>query len=204
MLQAQISVDHAGLAGNKSVARITTIGRDGPTLAEAQRVAKILRILQGSEDVLSENPWIQNIWFPSGDDHILCWPETWSTSSSLPSRSTPPVVAPSSNGNPVRHPLNQSQQTAVDTMLSPSNKDHIVVIQGPPGTGKTSVIARFVQTAIDAGQTGLWLVAQSNVAVKNIAEKLTNVGFLDWRLLVSKDFHFDWLLPFSSPQLMHS
>ncbi|XP_006459086.1 hypothetical protein AGABI2DRAFT_53060, partial [Agaricus bisporus var. bisporus H97] len=37
-----------------------------------------------------------------------------------------------------------------------------------------------------------WLVAQSNVAVKNIAEKLADLEFLDFKLLVSKDFHFDW------------
>ncbi|TFK33236.1 AAA domain-containing protein [Crucibulum laeve] len=38
----------------------------------------------------------------------------------------------------------------------------------------------------------LWLVAQSNVAVKNIAEKLAKEDFLDFKILVSKDFHFDW------------
>lgn len=38
----------------------------------------------------------------------------------------------------------------------------------------------------------IWIVAQSNVAVKNVAEKLADSEFLDFRLLVSKDFHFDW------------
>ncbi|KAG2074301.1 hypothetical protein BDR04DRAFT_1126904 [Suillus decipiens] len=38
----------------------------------------------------------------------------------------------------------------------------------------------------------VWLVAQSNVAVKNIAEKLDKVGFREFKLLVSKDFHHDW------------
>lgn len=37
-------------------------------------------------------------------------------------------------------------------------------------------------------------MAQSNVAVKNIAEKLMDIGFEDWRLLVSADFHFDWFV----------
>jgi hypothetical protein len=36
------------------------------------------------------------------------------------------------------------------------------------------------------------IVAQSNVAVKNVAEKLIRVGFNGFKLLVSKDFHFDW------------
>ncbi|KAG1821663.1 AAA domain-containing protein [Suillus subaureus] len=38
----------------------------------------------------------------------------------------------------------------------------------------------------------IWLVAHSNVAVKNIAEKLDKVGFREFKLLVSKDFHYDW------------
>ncbi|KAG1840498.1 AAA domain-containing protein [Suillus subalutaceus] len=38
----------------------------------------------------------------------------------------------------------------------------------------------------------IWLVAQSNVAVRNITEKLDKVGFRDFKLLVSKDFHHDW------------
>jgi hypothetical protein len=38
---------------------------------------------------------------------------------------------------------------------------------------------------------GVWIAAQSNVAVLNIAEKLlkSNVNF---RLVVSKEFHFEW------------
>jgi len=38
----------------------------------------------------------------------------------------------------------------------------------------------------------VWVIAQSNVAVKNVAEKLVESGFLDFKLLVSRDFHFDW------------
>ncbi|KAF9052499.1 P-loop containing nucleoside triphosphate hydrolase protein [Hymenopellis radicata] len=68
----------------------------------------------------------------------------------------------------------------------------VTVVQGPPGTGKTSVIAAYVQTALDLGHSGIWLIAQSNVAVKNIAEKLLKVGFTDWRLLVSNDFKEGW------------
>lgn len=68
----------------------------------------------------------------------------------------------------------------------------ITIIQGPPGTGKTSVIAFFVQMAVALGKSGIWLVAQSNVAVKNIAEKLSQVGFHDYRLLVSDSFIDDW------------
>ena len=77
-------------------------------------------------------------------------------------------------------------------MLSSEDDKRITLIQGPPGTGKTSVIAAFVQRAIRLNKDGIWLIAQSNVAVKNIAEKLMSVGFENWKLLVSKDFHHGW------------
>ncbi|KZT73690.1 hypothetical protein DAEQUDRAFT_637085, partial [Daedalea quercina L-15889] len=66
---------------------------------------------------------------------------------------------------------------------------------GPPGTGKTTVIAASVLELMSIPKEegrGIWLVAQSNVAVKNIAEKLADVDFLDFKILVSYDFHFDW------------
>jgi regulator of nonsense transcripts 1 len=49
-----------------------------------------------------------------------------------------------------------------------------------------------VQEAIRSGHPGLWLVAQSNVAVKNIAEKLAANDFMNFKLLVSQDFRFQW------------
>lgn len=58
-----------------------------------------------------------------------------------------------------------------------------------------SVISRFVEIATANPQyPGLWLVAQSNVAVKNIAEKLASIGYMNWKLLVSRDFIFDWYI----------
>ncbi|KAI6102412.1 hypothetical protein EV401DRAFT_2024227 [Pisolithus croceorrhizus] len=44
----------------------------------------------------------------------------------------------------------------------------------------------------DAGRRTVWIAAQSNVAVKNIAEKFANLDFYDFALLVSEEFHFDW------------
>ena len=65
--------------------------------------------------------------------------------------------------------------------------------QGPPGTGKTTVIAAAVHSMVtEHGSNTIWVIAQSNVAVKNVAEKLVDSGFVDFKLLVSKDFHFDW------------
>lgn len=54
------------------------------------------------------------------------------------------------------------------------------------------MIAAFVCSAVASGASGIWLMAHSNIAVKNIAEKLADVGFDNWRLLVSDEFHCDW------------
>jgi regulator of nonsense transcripts 1 len=182
---------------DKSITTLTSIGRDDPTTAEAQRGATVLRILQGTQKLLDESPWIRNIWFPS-DDGVMSWPNSPPTTSqqAVPSPSHTSGVSPC--GNQGRHNLNCSQQEAVNTMSSSMDSHCITIIQGPPGTGKTSVIAAFVQYAMEEVVGGIWLVAHSNVAVKNIAEKLMDVGFLDWKLLVSKDFHFQWYVYYVS------
>ncbi|KAI6157048.1 AAA domain-containing protein, partial [Pisolithus tinctorius] len=38
----------------------------------------------------------------------------------------------------------------------------------------------------------IWIAAQSNVAVKNVAEKFDKIKFYDFKLLVSVEFHFGW------------
>lgn len=42
--------------------------------------------------------------------------------------------------------------------------------------------------------SAVWLVAQSNVAVKNIAEKLLKVKVAEgqWKIIVSDEFHDHW------------
>lgn len=84
--------------------------------------------------------------------------------------------------------LNASQAAAVRAILSRGDKERVVVVQGPPGTGKTTVIAAAVMSILSAAEDverTVWVVAQSNVAVKNIAEKLADVD-VDFTLLVSK------------------
>ncbi|KAJ7888888.1 hypothetical protein B0H14DRAFT_2562042 [Mycena olivaceomarginata] len=49
----------------------------------------------------------------------------------------------------------------------------------PPGTGKTKIISAAAAVWEDDGSPA-WIVAQSNVAVKNIAEKLAQLKFLVW------------------------
>ncbi|KAJ7773413.1 hypothetical protein B0H16DRAFT_1304711 [Mycena metata] len=151
--------------------KITTIGKEPLTEGERQRVNITLEALQGTSTI-ADKPFFQAIWLPQ---ETPSWSE-WSTI-------RVPVF--------FTRPLNDSQTQAVEAIVSP---EPITIIQGPPGTGKTTVIAAAVMSislSFARGRT-VWLVAQSNVAVKNIAEKLASVDFLDFKLLVSKDFHYDW------------
>jgi|SRR5712672_1493501 len=168
-----VEVEH-NLDG-KNIVSITTYGKDGPTRAEQDRNLSLLSMLQGTL-TLFDNHWMKALWQPS---QPVDWPDSFSSPDS-------PTIEIKQHPDA---PLNNSQMSAITSMLSSSP---ISLVQGPPGTGKTTVIATYVISAIQAGQRGIWLMAQSNVAVKNIAEKLAKVGFFDFKLLVSQNFHFEW------------
>lgn len=163
----------------KQVLDIITTSPGDFTQADLKRDAYILRVLQ-NEDSISDNPFLQLIW-PEDTQTTLEWPSSFLTFDTVPSLIMDPAL-----------PLNNSQQTAVLHMLKMDNDHRMTIIQGPPGTGKTTVIGTYVQSATTAGATGIWLVAQSNVAVMNIGIKLIKCGFQNFRLLVSRDFHQDW------------
>ncbi|PPR00901.1 hypothetical protein CVT24_000386 [Panaeolus cyanescens] len=165
------------------VVSLRSVGRDDPTSAELNRDITVLKML--SDPSTFENAWIRNVWYTH---QKISW-KKW----------RPPIARRDQPHDPdadllsLLGRLNASQTAAVDAMLDPKPKQSLVVIQGPPGTGKTSVISAFVSFAVNSfEQSGIWLVAQSNVAVKNIAEKLVAIGFRNWKLLVSKDFHLGW------------
>ncbi|EGN94828.1 hypothetical protein SERLA73DRAFT_187894, partial [Serpula lacrymans var. lacrymans S7.3] len=61
---------------------------------------------------------------------------------------------------------------------------------GPPGTGKTTTISTAVKIRAERGEM-IWIVAQSNIAVKNLAESLCKHD-VDFRLVVSKEFYVEW------------
>ena len=61
---------------------------------------------------------------------------------------------------------------------------------GPPGTGKTTTIAAAT-SRWDLGKNPAWIIAQSNVAVKNIAEALFKRQ-IDFKVLVSVEFYHEW------------
>ena len=165
----------------KPVESVTIRGRADHTAAEKKKGQVLLQMLQGDSSVWEDNPWMQMIYSPSDE---FSWPSHFAST-------TPHDIKP--DLSTLAYPLNPSQITSVKTMLSTADDHRLCLIQGPPGTGKTTVIASYVHFATCERRKGIWLVAQSNVAVKNIAEKLFNVGFMDWKLIVSKDFQFEWL-----------
>jgi hypothetical protein len=178
------------------VTSITSEGDLHTTNAEVANEEYILHILQNKQTLLN-NPWSKSIY---GNAEDVKWPPLPSKPAYLP----PPILV-----DPER-PLNASQENVVTSMLSSPASNQILIVQGPPGTGKvridlvsvhdpsdppvqTSVIAAYVNSATDAGQKGIWLIAQSNIAVKNIAEKLLKTQFTNFKILVSRDFHEGWL-----------
>ncbi|CAA7266962.1 unnamed protein product [Cyclocybe aegerita] len=174
--QAMISLKGT-LEQNARLHSVETIGRSPPTLAEALKTTVLLHALQ-RQISFSNHPFIQTMWESKGG---ISW------------RKTEKLRTPAPLYYPPRG-LNASQEKAVNAILSDKEKSRVVLIQGPPGTGKTTVIAAAVTSITSSSdqENTLWLVAQSNVAVKNIAEKLASVDFLDFKILVAKEFHFDW------------
>ncbi|KAG8213318.1 P-loop containing nucleoside triphosphate hydrolase protein [Butyriboletus roseoflavus] len=172
-----------GLLAGKLVGTITLMGREDPTATEVKRAQVVLMILQGiiSPDGADFNPWIHKIYLNPGEDFV--WPAEWSQPAPSPVKL---------NLDMIPRPLNDSQAKAIRCMLDQTDCSRATIIQGPPGTGKTTVIASYVLTAVSAGRSGIWLIAQSNIAVKNIAEKLADFGLTDWKLLVAEEFFAVW------------
>ncbi|KAF7374796.1 Regulator of nonsense transcripts 1 [Mycena sanguinolenta] len=171
-----------GLAaeGKTETIRVTTVGREGPTRAEVQRANIVRETLQGRCDILAQ-PFFHALWLAgAGNDPWPKWTKTVSYSDVG-------LYFPQAK-------LNGSQRVAVRAILSNADEERVTLVQGPPGTGKTTVIAAAVSSILSSAydvERTVWVVAQSNVAVKNIAEKLADVD-CDFTLLVSKDFHYDW------------
>ncbi|KAJ6513133.1 hypothetical protein C8R45DRAFT_812095 [Mycena sanguinolenta] len=160
--------------GETESIRVTTVGRGGPTRAEMQRVNIVRETLQGRCDILAQ-PFFHALWLAgTGNEQ---WPK-WMKAASY---SDVGLYFPQAK-------LNGSQRTAVRAILSNADEERVTLVQGPPGTGKTTVIAAVVNSILSSAydvERTVWVVAQSNVAVKNIAEKLADVN-CDFTLLVSK------------------
>jgi regulator of nonsense transcripts 1 len=89
--------------------------------------------------------------------------------------------------------LNQSQKNAIANCLTKT--PFMNVIHGPPGTGKTTVISNFIKIwDLKVRRVGEQAIctARSNIAVKNIAESFVKNGFLNFAILVSDEFYWEW------------
>ncbi|KAA1467653.1 P-loop containing nucleoside triphosphate hydrolase protein [Dentipellis sp. KUC8613] len=153
---------------------ITTIGKDPLTSAQKLRQEVVSLAFHGKTS-LKTLPFFSTIWSQATVSSV-----------SAPLPPLPPAPSICYSG-----PLNGSQEMAVHSIVSPAIR--ATKADGPPGSGKTTVIAAAVNSMSCADpERGIWLLAQSNVAVKNIAEKLAQTGFLKFRLIVSENFHFQW------------
>jgi hypothetical protein len=187
--KAHIDVKGAINSSGKIIS-VTTIGQQDLTSAESWREDVVLKAIQGDVK-LTNNPFFCSIWAPSLG---ISWPPPVQDGSTKLPVSSPLIYYPGGT-------LNASQDIAVERICSEADQDRIVLIQGPPGTGKTTVIAASVLSIMEYGdkERTIWLVAHSNVAVKNIAEKLDKVGFREFKLLVSHGFHYGWCVAFCTP-----
>lgn len=167
-----------GSLDDMKIHSVTTVGRDDRTPAESLRDEVLLNALQGTSSILN-HPFAQELWVADTSPDWGSVPKPFRTDGIE-------ICSPSID-------LNASQETALGAILSNEDSQRVVLIQGPPGTGKTGVIASAVASVMNAAPSHtLWLLAQSNVAVKNIAEKLASIDFFNFKVLVSKDFHCEW------------
>lgn len=169
----------SGSLGTSGIKSIYTVGKEDHTMAEQDRMVVILSVLQGRSRFF-DTPVVEAVFL----------------STPRKPQQHRREVRPVAISGKIK--LNPSQKDAIDMILSTHEDDKIGVVHGPPGTGKTTVIATAVFNLASCAPigpkaaAGIWLVAQSNVAVKNIAEKLASVDFLNFKIIVSKDFHYDW------------
>jgi len=157
-----------------SIASISTVGKDSLTWSERHKEKFLVLALEKKLKITTLKSF-RAIWFPS-----------------VRATARPRAIPEGA----ISKPLNNSQKQAVLAVLrEPLARDvDVQIIVGPPGSGvwiavtlrltshnlhsfsgKTSVIGASVQaiTAISTSEKPrfVWLAAQSNVAVKNIARK---------------------------------
>ncbi|KAF8064440.1 P-loop containing nucleoside triphosphate hydrolase protein [Lyophyllum atratum] len=160
------NIRFTGQALSGTLQKVRVVGRPELTNSEKAREELLLLLLQGKASL--HRPFIRKLWFPSRKDR-------------LPAEDVELIDIPG---------LNPSQERVASRMISADMITNYVTILGPPGTGKTTTIA--AAAAIwDRQRLPTWIVAHSNVAVKNIAETLYKKQ-VDFKILVAQEFHFEW------------
>lgn len=156
-----------------SLQSVKVIGRQELTNSEKARDELILLLLQGQK-TLRNSPFIRSVWFPR-------WKQLKNRDGSADVSQAEARALTQQMG------LNPSQQEVGLAMVS---GPPIVIAHGPPGTGKTTTIAAATRIW-DIHDCPVWIIAHSNVAVKNIAETLFKRN-VDFKILVSKEFYVEW------------
>ncbi|KAI0359312.1 P-loop containing nucleoside triphosphate hydrolase protein [Trametes cingulata] len=157
------------LANTGSVKTVRVCGREESTSAELARDLFVVQLLRG-QATLDRSLFVRLVWFPRG-------------ALARTGRDRDPA------DDEEFRLLNPSQRRVAAAMIA-EDGDPIVVAHGPPGTGKTSTIAAALEYW-QAREQPVWVVAQSNVGVKNIARSIIKKG-IDFKLFVSSEFHFQW------------
>ncbi|KAK0237347.1 P-loop containing nucleoside triphosphate hydrolase protein [Armillaria nabsnona] len=147
------------------VTSVKVFGRERVTNTEKAHNMLLLRTLQG-ECHIRQSKFMRMLWFPSNEDKKDLVASSAQTSSIFVGK------------------LNESQWEVVLAMISTWP---LVLAHGPPGTGKTSTISAAAEIW---GQSSLptWIIAHSNVTMKNIAEKLALYD-VDFKIIMSKEFY---------------
>nr|VWO99307.1 Adenylate cyclase [Ganoderma boninense] len=186
------------LPGN--VDKVCVVGREDPTNAELARDRFVLGVLQGVE-VMDESSFVKMLWFPPPNKGKGVHRKKGKTSARVGEE-------PGMQINTILfQKLNPSQQAVVRAMIG--EKEPLVIAHGadnispaatrltllfytpgPPGTGKTSTIAVALEYW-EKHKAPAWVVAHSNIGVKNIAESLVKRD-IDFKIIVSKDFYYEW------------
>jgi hypothetical protein len=162
---------------SSQILSVITIGKDAATVNEAD-ARQIMRLVLSEGDATFASNLVICRVFGLPEKPLLLLP-------SFQTRYSPSRIS---------FKLNPAQHRAVQGFCSPPRHlsgPLIRLVHGPPGTGKTTLIASIIQ-GLTCTSEAIYACAQSNVAVKNIAEKLTRAGFTEFKLLVSEDFYFEW------------
>ncbi|PIL29510.1 hypothetical protein GSI_08318 [Ganoderma sinense ZZ0214-1] len=166
---------------------IRTVGREEPTLAERARDEFILRLLRGEVRSLVQSAFVRALWFPEGPPGK--GRRTGSYQNQREGGDDGDEDADDEYGWSMSFAmLNAAQKEVVRAMWS--DDEPLVVVHGPPGTGKTRTIAVALEEWGRCGEP-TWVIAQSNVGVKNIARTLIKHD-VDFKLIVSKEFYVEW------------
>lgn len=135
-----------------TIESITTLGKEAATTSEGQLRGMLHSVLTGNGGLLATNPIISDLYGLGS-----------------PRRESLQLMA-DTGSHKITSTLNKAQKKAVRGFcLASTEGGHVVkLVHGPPGTGKTTLISSIVQWMAGPGDA-IYIVAQSNVAIKNVA-----------------------------------